>query len=125
MKDLTKAEEQIMHVIWAKEKVSVKGILEELSSPKPAVNTVSTIVRILEKKGFVDHEPQGRGYLYFPTVEKKVYTKRFMKGVVGSYFGNSFKDMVSFFAQESKMDLHEFESMMNEVKGEIKNSSKQ
>lgn len=124
MKELTKAEEQIMHVIWEQEKTSVKAILEILPKPKPAINTVSTIVRILEKKGFVAHEPLGRGYLYFAAIPKSDYTKSFMSKIVDNYFGNSFKEMVSFFAKESKMDLHDFEAMMNEVKSEIEAKTK-
>jgi BlaI family penicillinase repressor len=124
MKELTKAEEQVMHIIWEQGKTSVKAILEVSPQPKPAINTVSTIVRILEKKGFLAHEPLGRGYLYFPIIPKSEYTKRFMSNIVGNYFGNSLKDMVSFFARENKMDLQEFEAMMNEIKGEIEDNSK-
>lgn len=120
MKELTKAEEQIMHIIWEHDRISVKAVLDELPRPKPAINTVSTVVRILESKGFVAHEPQGRGYVYYAKVSKKTYTKRFMKTVMGSYFGNSFKEMVSFFARENKMDINDFEEMMNEIKDEIK-----
>lgn len=123
MKELTKAEEQIMHVLWKQGKTTVKEILDELPEPKPAINTVSTIVRILEKKAFVNHEPFGRGYKYFPIIEKKAYTKRFLKTVVGSYFGNSFKDMVSFFAKENRMDLKDFEEMMNEIKEDLKDDN--
>jgi len=119
MKELTKAEEQIMHVIWQYDRISVKDILDELPDPKPAVNTVSTVVRLLEKKGFVDHQPLGRGYLYFAIVDKENYTKSFMKKVVDKYFGNSLKEMVSFFARENEMNINEFEEMMNEVRDEI------
>jgi len=120
MKELTKAEEQVMQVIWEKGKLTVNDVLEDLPEPKPAYNTVSTIVRILEKKGFVDHEPFGRGYLYFPLISKVEYTKKFMKNFIGNYFGNSFKDMVSFFAKTDKMDMETFEKMMEEIKKELK-----
>ncbi|MFB6341538.1 BlaI/MecI/CopY family transcriptional regulator [Saccharicrinis sp. FJH2] len=120
MKELTKAEEQVMQVIWEKGKLTVNDVLEDLPEPKPAYNTVSTIVRILEKKRFVDHEPFGRGYLYFPLITKPEYTKKFMKNFIGNYFGNSFKDMVSFFAKTDKMDLETFEKMMEEIKKELK-----
>ena len=119
MKELTRAEEQVMQVMWAKGKIAVKDVLDELPEPKPAYNTVSTIVRILEKKGFVDHEPLGRGYLYYPIVTKKEYTKKFMKTFIGNYFGNSFKDMVAFFAKNDKMDLETFEKMMEEIKKDL------
>lgn len=120
MKELTKAEEQIMQVLWEQEKTTVKEILDDLPNPKPAINTVSTIVRILEKKEFVGHETFGRGYKYFPVIDKKTYTKRYLKSIVGNYFGNSFKDMVSFFAKENRMDLQDFEEMMNEIKDDLK-----
>ena len=120
MKELTKAEEQIMQVMWEHDKITVKDILEELPAPKPAYNTVSTIVRILESKGFVDHEPLGRGYIYFPVISKKEYTKKFMKSFIGNYFGSSFKEMVAFFAKNDKMDLKTFEEMMEEIKKDLK-----
>ncbi|MFB6318258.1 BlaI/MecI/CopY family transcriptional regulator [Saccharicrinis sp. FJH54] len=119
MRELTKAEDQVMQVIWDKGKITVADVLEDLPEPKPAYNTVSTIVRILEKKGFVDHEPFGRGYKYFPLISKDVYTKKFMKNFIGNYFGNSFKEMVSFFARTDKMDLETFEKMMEEIKKDL------
>lgn len=119
MKELTRAEEQVMHLIWKQGKTTVKAVLAELPEPKPAVNTVSTIVRILERKGFVSHEAVGRGYLYFALVEKDVYAKNFMTNFVGNYFGNSFKELVSFFARENKLDINDFEEMLNEVKEDI------
>lgn len=124
MKELTRAEEQIMQVIWEKGKVSVKDVLDELPEPRPAYNTVSTIVRILENKGFVGHEPFGRGYLYFAIVSKKAYTKKYMKHFMGNYFGNSFKEMVSFFARTDNMDMATFEKLMDEVKQDLKNPKK-
>lgn len=108
-----------MHIIWAQGKTTVKEILEDLPEPKPAVNTVSTIVRILEKKEFVAHEPKGRGYLYFAIVEKETYAKSFMSTIVGNYFGDSFKELVSFFAREKNININDFEEMMNEVKSDL------
>ena len=120
MKELTKAEEQVMHVFWEQGKITVNNILELLPEPKPAYNTVSTIVRILEKKGFVDHEPLGKGYIYFPTVNKEDYTQKFLKKFVSSYFNGSFKDLVSFFVKENRMDLKDVEEMLEEIKKEKK-----
>lgn len=119
MKELTKAEEQVMQQLWKLGKTTVKCIIEQLDDPKPAYNTISTIVRILESKGFVDHEKVGKGYVYFSVISKEAYKRSFMKRFMSGYFENSFKDMVSFFAKEDKMDVKEFEKLMDEVKDEL------
>jgi predicted transcriptional regulator len=116
MKELTKAEEQVMQQLWELGKTSVKDIVEQLPEPKPAYNTVSTIIRILEKKGFVDHEPMGKGYLYFPIVEKSLYTRRYFGNFLSNYFNGSFKEMVSFFAREENLNIRELEDLMEEIK---------
>ncbi len=116
MKELTKAEEQVIQVMWEQGKTTVKDIIEALPDPKPAYNTVSTIVRILEKKGFVDHEPVGKGYVYFTLIGKKEYTRKFLRKFLTNYFDGSFKEMVSFFVKENKMDLSDVEEMMKEIK---------
>lgn len=119
MKELTKAEEQIMHILWKLEEGVVNDIIEQMSEPKPAYNTVSTIVRILEKKGFVDHKAYGKTHVYFPLISKKAYTRSFMKNFMGSYFGNSFREMVSFFAKEDNMSVSEIEELMQDIKNDI------
>ena len=124
MKELTKAEEQIMHQLWDLGETNVKGIIEKLPKPKPAYNTVSTIVRILESKGFVDHKKEGKGHVYFPVVAKEVYKRKFMKRVMSHYFQGSFKELVSFFAKEDKMDINDLEELMNDVKNELQNEQK-
>jgi len=115
MKELTKAEEQIMQELWILEKAFVKEIVDKLPEPKPAYNTVSTIIRILEKKGFVDHYAYGKTHQYFPLVSKQVYTKSYFKNFLSGYFSNSFQEMVSFFAKEDKMSLSELEELIKEV----------
>jgi len=115
MKELTKAEEQVMQLLWEQEKAFVKDLIEQMPEPKPAYNTVSTIVRILEKKGFVGYEAFGKTHRYFPLVGKKEYTRSYMKGFMKNYFGNSFKEMVSFFAREDNMSISELEDLMKEV----------
>lgn len=115
MKELTKAEEQIMQELWILEKAFVKEIVEKLPEPKPAYNTVSTIIRILEKKGFVDHYVYGKTHQYFPLISKPDYTKSYFKNFLSGYFGNSFQEMVSFFAKEDKMSLSELEELIKEV----------
>ncbi|OSY87485.1 CopY family transcriptional repressor [Tenacibaculum holothuriorum] len=114
-KQLTKAEEQIMQVLWRLNKASVKEVIEKLPVPKPAYNTVSTIIRILETKEFVGHEPKGRGYVYYPLIAKEDYSNQSIHKLMNGYFGGSFKSMVSFFMKENKMDITELESVLKEV----------
>lgn len=121
MKELTKAEEQIMQILWKLEEGFVNDIIDKMSEPKPAYNTVSTIVRILEKKGFVNHKAYGKTHQYFPIVGKKEYTRSYMKNFMGSYFGNSFREMVSFFAKEDNMSVSDIEEMMKDVKKDLEN----
>ncbi|MGV8136835.1 MAG: BlaI/MecI/CopY family transcriptional regulator [Mangrovibacterium sp.] len=115
IKELTRAEEQVMQILWKLERAFVKDIVERMSEPRPAYNTISTVIRILEKKGFVDHEAFGKTYRYFPVVGKKEYTKAFFRNFLTNYFGNSFQQMVSFFAKEDNMSLSELEELMKEV----------
>ncbi len=114
-KQLTKAEEQIMQVLWQLQEASVKEVIEKLPEPKPAYNTVSTIIRILETKEFVGHNSKGRGYVYFPIIEKTAYSNQSLHKLMNGYFGGSFKSMVSFFMKENKMDINELESILKEV----------
>lgn len=123
IKELTKAEEQVMQQLWKLEKAFVNDILDKLPEPKPAYNTVSTIIRILEKKGFVDHEAFGKTHRYFPLVSKQEYTKVYMKNFLSNYFGNSFREMVSFFAKEDNMSLTDLEDLMNEVGKDLENDN--
>lgn len=115
MKQLTKAEEEIMQVLWQLEKATVKAIIDVLPKPKPAYNTVSTIVRILESKGFVDYEKQGKGHLYFPLVPKQEYSNESINTLVDNYFHGSFKSMVSFFVKKNDVDLKDMEAILKEI----------
>ncbi|MHA7942829.1 BlaI/MecI/CopY family transcriptional regulator [Formosa sp. 3Alg 14/1] len=115
MKALTKAEEEIMQVLWQLEQGNVKAIIEELPEPKPAYNTVSTIVRILESKGFVDYEKQGKGHIYFPLVSKQDYSNQSLNTLVDNYFQGSFKSLVSFFVKKNDVSLNDLEAMMKEI----------
>lgn len=124
MKELTKAEEQIMQVLWKLKEAFVKEIIEELPTPKPAYNTVSTIVRILEKKGFVSYNAYGKTHQYFPLVTKKDYTKTHMGSFVKNYFSNSYEQMISFFAKEKSLSVHEMEEILKIMEGEIKKQKK-
>lgn len=115
MKKLTKAEEEIMQILWDLKEANVTSILEEMPNPKPAYNTVSTIVRILENKGFVNHRKKGKGYIYFPVVEKETYTNQSMTNLIDSYFNGSFKSMVSFFMKKNKLDTTDLEAILKEI----------
>lgn len=120
MKQLTKAEEEVMQVLWKLEKANVASVIEQLPEPKPAYNTVSTIVRILESKGFVDHEKEGKGYLYFPLVKKTEYSNQSINKLVDNYFQGSFKSMVSFFVKKNDISLKEMEAILKEVNDKTK-----
>ncbi|MDH4219029.1 MAG: BlaI/MecI/CopY family transcriptional regulator [Candidatus Aminicenantes bacterium] len=119
MKRLTKAEEQIMQILWDLEKGFVRDIIEHLPHPKPAYNTVSTIVRILEKKGFVSHDAYGNTHEYYPVITKEDYTKAFLKSIMKDYFSDSFKEMVSFFARDKDMNIEELEEIRKMISQEI------
>ena len=112
MRELTKAEEQVMQVIWGLQKTNVHGIIEVLPEPRPAYNTVSTIVRILEQKGFVGHESVGRAHLYFPTVLKDNYRTFATNNLMDGYFSGSLSKLVSFFAEKEGMKLDEVDEIM-------------
>ncbi|AEH01166.1 BlaI/MecI/CopY family transcriptional regulator [Lacinutrix sp. 5H-3-7-4] len=120
MKQLTKAEEDIMQVLWQLEKANVKQIIEQLPQPKPAYNTVSTIVRILESKGFVDYEKKGKGHIYFPLLKKQEYSNQSLNKLVDNYFQGSFKSMVSFFVKKNDINLNELESVLEEIEKQNK-----
>ena len=119
MKELTRAEEEIMQVLWGLGKGFVKDVIDGLPAPKPAYNTVSTIVRILEKKGFVSHRAYGKTHEYFPVVSKDIYKKKYLKSFLKRYFGDSFPELVSFFAGERDLSLKELEEIRGLLGEEI------
>lgn len=118
MKQLTKAEEDIMQILWDLEEANVASIIDQLPEPKPAYNTVSTIVRILEGKGFVDYRKEGRGHIYFPIVQKSEYSNQSLKKLMEGYFQGSFKSMVSFFMKKNDISIQEMEAIMKEINSE-------
>jgi predicted transcriptional regulator len=120
MKELTKAEEQIMQILWDIKKGFVNDILQKLPLPKPAYNTVSTIVRILERKGFVGYKAYGKTHEYFPLVSKREYTKSYFKGFMNNYFGNSYQALASFFTKENSLSIQEMEEIKQLMEEEIK-----
>jgi BlaI family penicillinase repressor len=125
MKELTKAEEQIMQLLWELGKAFVKDIVELMPDPKPAYNTVSTIIRILEKKGFVGYTAYGKTHEYYPLVSRKDYTRSFMKNFMRNYFSGSFQEMVSFFAREDNMSMSDLDELIEDVKRDLENENTQ
>lgn len=121
MKELTKAEEEVMQILWDIKSGFVKDIIVHFREPRPAYTTVSTIVRILQEKGFVGHKAYGKAHEYFPLVEKPTYTRLMMKGVLRKYFGNSLRQMVSFFSHEKGLTVSELEDLKRIIDEEIKN----
>lgn len=112
IKELTKAEEQIMQELWEMGGGFVKEVIERLPEPKPAYNTVSTIVRILETKGFVVHEAFGKSHRYLPKVQKEAYKRLVAGKLLDGYFDNSPKRMLSFFLEENKLDVKELDDIL-------------
>jgi len=116
MKELTRAEEQIMQVIWDLKKCFVKEVLEALPEPKPAYNTVSTIVRILEEKGFVTHESFGKSHRYFALIDKPTYRKFATGKLLKGYFGGKVENLLSYFAGEKDLTLDQLQEIINQAK---------
>jgi predicted transcriptional regulator len=116
MKPLTKAEEQIMQVIWKLEEAFLKDILEVLPEPKPHSNTVATILKILVEKGFVGITPVGRVHRYYPLVSKETYSSSTMRTLVEGYFEGSFADAVSFMVKQKELSVKELELLLQQIK---------
>ncbi|MEO6849319.1 MAG: BlaI/MecI/CopY family transcriptional regulator [Mucilaginibacter sp.] len=112
IKELTRAEEQIMQVLWQLKKGYVKDVIDELPLPKPAYNTVSTFIRILETKGFIGHAASGKSYEYFPLISKDEYQAFATEKLLNGYFDNSVERMFSFFVKKEKIDIKEADEIM-------------
>ncbi|QJP34960.1 BlaI/MecI/CopY family transcriptional regulator [Nonlabens sp. Ci31] len=115
MKTLTTAEEDIMQHLWDLKEANVAQIIDKMPEPKPAYNTVSTIIRILENKDFVNYRKEGRGHIYFPSVSKNDYSQATASKLASNYFKGSFKSMVSFFMQQEDLSVKELEEILNEI----------
>jgi predicted transcriptional regulator len=112
MQKLTNKEEEIMHILWKLEKAFVKDVLAEIKIDKPHYNTLSTIIRNLEEKGYVSYNAYGKTHQYFPIVSKEDYKKRFMTTAIENYFNSSYKNVVSFFAKEEKISVDELKEII-------------
>ncbi len=113
MDKLTNKEEEIMRVLWDLKKAFVKEVLAELPEPKPHYNTISTIIRNLEEKGYIRHEAFGKTHRYQPAVTREEYRKSFMQKTISNYFENSYKNVVSFLAKEEKISVNELKEIID------------
>ena len=111
IKELTKAEEQVMQLLWQLKEAIVKDIIERMPEPKPAYNTVSTVVRVLEGKGFIDHKAYGNSHVYFPLISEEQYRKFTFDKMMSNYFSNSYESLVSFIANEKKLDIKQLDEL--------------
>ncbi len=112
---LTKAEEEIMHLIWKLERCTVRDLLDQLNDPELPHSTVSSVVRILEKKGFVAHKAYGKTYEYYPVIKKEEYGKSGLLNLMKDYFQGSPKRLVSFLVNENKLDLKDLNEMLQQL----------
>jgi BlaI family transcriptional regulator, penicillinase repressor len=121
---LTKAEEQVMQILWDMGEGIVRDIRDEFPEPRPARNTVSTVIRILERKGYVGHRSYGNFHVYFPFVTKEEYSRNQLFGLMESYFNNSFPAMATFFAREKDLSMKELDKLLEETRKELSKSKK-
>lgn len=112
MNKLTNKEEEILQALWKLDKAFVKDIISILPEPKPHYNTISTIIRNMEEKGYIKHLAFGKTHQYFPVVSKEEYRKTFMNKTINNYFENSYKNVVSFFAKEEKISVKELKEII-------------
>lgn len=119
MKQLTKAEEQIMQILWKLKEGMVKEVVEEFDEPKPAYTTVATVLKVLEKKSFVAHKSIGNTHLFFPAISKKEYTKFQFGSLLKDYFNGSFPKMATFFAKENNLSISELEEILRITENEL------
>ncbi|MGV3762125.1 BlaI/MecI/CopY family transcriptional regulator [Parapedobacter sp.] len=119
IRELTKAEEEVMRIIWQRQEAMVKEVLAAMPHPKPAYNTVSTVIRVLEGKGFLDHKAYGNTYVYFPLVAETDYKHFAFDKIMNNYFGNSYKHLVSFLVEEKKLDTQTLDELLK-MAGKLK-----
>jgi BlaI family penicillinase repressor len=120
MKELTKAEEQVMHYLWKLQKAYLKDIVEQYPEPRPAYTTISTVVNVLVKKGFIDFELHGKARQYQAAITKEVYTQQTFKGMLSGYFDNSVHQFASFFTQKNELSVEELKEIRTMIDEQIK-----
>jgi predicted transcriptional regulator len=121
---LTRAEEQVMQILWDMGKGLVKDIRDRFEDPRPARNTISTVVRVLERKKYVDHKAYGNVHVYYPVVSKKEYSKNQLFRLLDGYFDNSFPALATFFAREKDLSIRELEELLEDTRKELKRNKK-
>jgi len=124
MQRLTKAEEEIMLILWKLKEAIVRDVINKLEDPDTPYTTVSTVIRILEKKGFVGHRAVGTTHLYYPLLSKKEYLKGYLSGIAKNYFDGSSSNLLTFFARESDLSVKELKGLIEEVESEMKKEGK-
>ena len=112
MRELTKAEEQVMLILWEMKEGVVKDVIEKMDPPKPAYNTVSTVIRVLESKGFINHKAIGNTHIYFPIISEEQYKHFAFDKVMNNYFENNYQSLVSFLVKEKNMDMEELDELI-------------
>jgi len=112
MQKLTNKEEEVMQILWKLEKAFVKDVLAAITHEKPHYNTLSTIIRNLEEKGYVDYNAYGKTHQYYPIITKEAYRKRFFNTAIDNYFNSSYKNVVSFFAKEEKISVEDLKEII-------------
>lgn len=112
MRELTKAEEQVMLILWDLKEALVKDVIEKIEAPKPAYNTVSTVIRVLEGKGFVDHKAIGNTHIYFPVITAEEYKHFAFDKVMNNYFENSYQSLVSYLVKQRNMEIDDLDELI-------------
>jgi BlaI family transcriptional regulator, penicillinase repressor len=115
MKRLTAKEEEIMNFFWEKGELFVKQVLSFYPEPRPHINTLSTIIRGLEEKGFLGYKDYGSTYLYYPVISREAYNRKNLRNMVGKYFDNSFKQVVSGFVEEEDLSVEDLKEIIREI----------
>jgi len=112
MRELTKAEEQVMLILWEIKEGVVKDVIDKMLPPKPAYNTVSTVIRVLENKGFISHRAIGNSHIYFPMISEEQYRHFAFDKVMNTYFENNYQSLVSFLVKEKNIDIEELDELI-------------
>ena len=121
MKEITKAQEQILKALWEINEGAVSDVLDALPKPKPAYNTVATVIKVLEKKGYVSHKTYGKTNVYFPVIAQKEYAHQVLKDTFKGLFNSSVNQMASFFVKNKEITLNELEELRELLEREINN----
>jgi len=119
MQELTKAQEEILQILWEITEGVVTDVIDRLPEPKPAYNTVSTVIRVLEKKGYVSHKVYGKTHVYFASVSKQEYRQHALGGTMKTFFNNSLNQLVSFFVKQKTLSINELEELKKLIDAEI------